>query len=224
MALIYETPFVSGKDSLNNEFNSGGKTISIPHTLLISALAVMKDTAKTISMDFKKAGDLIYIVGTTFKELGGSAYFKGNGFIGNDVPKVRPREAKGLMQALSRATSKGLVSACHDLSEGGLGVALAEMAFAGGLGATASLKEVPLSEPTSRDDYILFSESNSRFLVEVAPENKEGFERVMAKVSFALIGEVNDTEILKIYGSAGKKVVNKPINELKEAWQRPLRW
>ena len=224
MALIYETPFISGKDSLNNEFNSGGKTISIPHTLLISALAVMKDTAKAVSMDFKKAGDLIYIAGTTFKELGGSAYFKGNGFIGNDVPKVRPREAKKLMQALSRATSKGLVSACHDLSEGGLGVALAEMAFAGGLGASVKLKAVPLGEPTSRDDYILFSESNSRFLVEVAPENKKGFERVMAQVSFALIGEVNDSEILKICGSAGNEVVNKPINELKEAWQRPLKW
>ena len=128
------------------------------------------------------------------------------------------------MDSLSAATEKGLVRACHDCSDGGIGVAIAEMAFAGGLGATIHLKTVPLGKPIDRDDFILFSESNSRFLVEVAPENKDEFEKVMKGISFAAIGQVADTEVLEIYGWDGKRIVAKSLEELKEAWQRPLRW
>ncbi|MFQ6122279.1 MAG: AIR synthase-related protein, partial [Dehalococcoidales bacterium] len=224
MAMVYETPFISGKDSLHNEFQFEGKTLSIPHTLLISAISVMDDVSRAVSMDFKKAGDLIYIVGSTQRELGGSEYFRTQGFIGNNVPKVNPRRGKELMDSLSMATEKGLVRACHDCSEGGIGVAIAEMAFAGGLGATIQLKAVPLGEPIDRDDFILFSESNSRFLVEVAPENKDEFERVMSRTNFAAIGQVTEGEILEIYGLDGSQIVAKSLDELKEAWQRPLRW
>jgi phosphoribosylformylglycinamidine synthase len=96
MAVAYGTPFISGKDSLNNEFEFEGKTISIPDTLLISAISVMEDSNKAVSMDFKNAGDLIYIVGTTNNELGGSEYFRSLGFIGNNVPKVNPHRLKSL--------------------------------------------------------------------------------------------------------------------------------
>lgn len=224
MAIIYETPFISGKDSLYNEFQFEGETISIPHTLLISAVSIMEDVSHTVSMDFKRAGDLVYIVGTTQNELGGSEYFKTLGFVGNNVPKVNPQRAKELMNRLSVATEKGLVKACHDCSEGGIGVAIAEMAFAGGLGATIHLKAVPLGEPIDQDDFILFSESNSRFLVEVAPENKDEFEEVMSSTSLAAIGQVTNAEVLSIYGMNGRQVVAKSIGELKEAWQRPIRW
>jgi len=224
MAIAYETPFISGKDSLNNEFESNGKRISIPHTLLISAISVMEDVNRAVSMDLKKAGDLIYIAGTTQDELGGSEYFRTRGFMGNNVPKVNPQLGKRLMDSLSLATGKGLVRACHDCSDGGIGVAIAEMAFAGGLGATISLKSVPLGEPVDRDDFILFSESNSRFLVEVAPESKDEFEQVMSGTSLAAIGQVTDSEVLEVYGVDGRKVVATPIIELKEAWQKPLRW
>ena len=224
MALVYGTPFISGKDSLNNEFEFEGKTISIPHTLLISAISVMEDVNRAVSMDFKKAGDLIYIVGTTYNELGSSEYFGTHGFIGNNVPKVSPQRGKELMDRLSLATEKGLVRACHDLSEGGIGVAVAEMAFAGGLGATIYLDSVPLGEPIDRDDFILFSESNSRFLVEVALENKGEFEQIMDGTSFAAIGQVADSEILEVYGLGDKKIVATSLGELKDAWQRPLRW
>jgi len=224
MAIVYQTPFISGKDSLNNEFEFEGKTISIPHTLLISAISVMEDVSRALSMDFKKAGDLIYIVGTTYNELGGSEYLRTRGFIGNSVPKVNPQRGKELMDNLSAATEKGLVKACHDCSEGGIGVAIAEMAFAGGLGATIYLKSVPLGEPIDRDDFILFSESNSRFLAEVAPENKEEFEEIMKGTSFAPIGQVTDSEVMEVYGVDGRKVVAAPLGELKEAWQKPLRW
>ncbi len=223
-AVIYGTPFISGKDSLNNEFEFEGETISIPHTLLISAIGVMEDVNRVVSMDFKKADDLIYIVGTTQDELGGSEYFRMHGFIGNRVPEVNPHRGKELMDKLSMASERGLVKACHDLSEGGLGVAIAEMAFAGGLGATVHLGCIPLGEHIERDDFILFSESNSRFLVEVVPESKSEFEEIMGAVSLAAMGRVSDSEMLEIYGVNGRKVVAKPLDELKEAWQRPMRW
>jgi len=224
MATVYETPFISGKDSLNNEFEFEGKTISIPHTLLISAISTMEDVNTAVSMDIKKAGDLIYIVGTTQNELGGSEYFRVQGFIGNSVPKVNPQQGKQLMDCLSVATGKGLVKACHDCSEGGIGVAIAEMAFAGGLGATIHLGSVLLGEPIARNDFILFSESNSRFLVEVTQENKAKFEEIMGTTTLAVIGWVTDSEMLEIYGLDGIKLVDKSLGELKEAWQKPIRW
>ncbi|MFH1925782.1 MAG: phosphoribosylformylglycinamidine synthase subunit PurL, partial [Chloroflexota bacterium] len=150
MSIVYGTPFISGKDSLNNEFEYEGKTISIPHTLLISAISVMDDVSRAISMDFKQAGDFIYIVGSTQCEVGGSEYLKAKGFTGNSVPRVDPQKSRQLMESLSAATRKGLVRACHECSEGGIGVAVAEMAFAGGLGASINLKEVPLGEPIGR--------------------------------------------------------------------------
>jgi phosphoribosylformylglycinamidine synthase len=128
------------------------------------------------------------------------------------------------MDSLSIATRRGLVMACHDLSEGGIGVALAEMAFAGGLGATIRLESVPLGEAMDRDDFILYSESNSRFLVEVAPEYQAEFEEVMKGISLAPLGQVTDSEIVEVYGLRGKKVLSSTLCELKEAWQKPIRW
>ena len=224
MSVAYETPFISGKDSLNNEFEYEGKIISIPHTLLISAIGVMDDVRRAISMDFKQAGDFIYIVGSTRCELGGSAYLKALGLVGNSVPRVEPQQSKKLIAGLSAASKDGLVRSCHDCSEGGIGVAVVEMAFAGGLGATVNLKEVPLGESIDRDDFILFSESNSRFIVEVSPDKKDAFEKAIAGTTFALIGRISNETNLEIYGRKGDCVVSIPIDELKEAWQKPLRW
>ncbi|MFC1967219.1 phosphoribosylformylglycinamidine synthase subunit PurL [Chloroflexota bacterium] len=223
MALVYGTPFVSGKDSLNNEFEYEGRIIAIPHTLLISAIGVMDDTGKAISMDFKKAGNLVYIAGDTLEELGGSEYYKARGFIGNRVPRVNPQQSKRLMDGLSAATGRGLVTSCHDCSDGGIGVAMAEMAFAGGLGAEINLAAVPLGEPVKRDDFILFSESNGRFIVEIAPENKDKFEEAMSGNSLAAVGRVTGSELLEINGVSGRKTAA-ALNELKQAWQKPLGW
>ncbi|MCK4863396.1 MAG: phosphoribosylformylglycinamidine synthase subunit PurL, partial [Dehalococcoidales bacterium] len=123
MAIVYGTPFISGKDSLYNEYETGKESICIPPTLLISAMAVTDDTDRSVSMDCKQSGNLIYIIGETHNELGGSHYYAVKGYIGNSVPKVSPVKAKKLMNALSGATTKGLVRACHDCSEGGIGVA-----------------------------------------------------------------------------------------------------
>jgi phosphoribosylformylglycinamidine (FGAM) synthase-like enzyme len=223
-AIVYGTPFISGKDSLYNEYETGKESICIPPTLLISAMAVMDDTDKVVSMDCKRAGDLIYIVGETFNELGGSHYFSNHGYTGNRVPEVRPEKGKKLMDALAVAMNKGLVSSCHDLSEGGIGVAAAEMAFAGGLGMRVNLKNVPLGESIDRDDFILFSESNTRFLAEVAPDKKQAFEAALSGVDFAEIGQVTDDKKLEVYGRQGGTVLSADIYELKEAWQKPLKW
>jgi phosphoribosylformylglycinamidine synthase len=224
VALVYGSPFISGKDSLNNEFEYEGRVIAIPHTLLISAIGVMADVNRAVSMDLKQSGDLIYIVGDTYSELGGSAYLTNRGLVGNSVPRVDAPRAKTLMDSLSIATEKGLVEACHDCSDGGLGVAIAEMAFAGGLGVNIWLEHVPLGEPIGRDDFILFSESNSRFLVEVAPEDRGEFEKAMGNTRWAVIGDVTNYGMLEVYGLDGHKVVDKSIAALKEAWQSPIRW
>ena len=224
IALGYETPFISGKDSLYNEFETEHGSILIPPTLLISAVAVMDNVERAVTMCCKRAGDLVYIVGTTWSELGGSQYYGIHGYVGNRVPKVDSKRGKKLMDTLSATTEKGLVRACHDLSEGGIGVAAAEMAFAGDLGMVIRLAKVPLGEAVNRDDCVLFSESNTRFLVEVALADKRQFEDMMAGVDFAAIGEVTDKGKLEVYGLKGKLVLEALVRELKEAWQRPLRW
>jgi len=224
MALAFGVPFISGKDSLNNEFEYEGKKISIPHTLLISAIGVTDNVEKTISMDLKRIGDAIYIIGVTGNDLGGSEYFAQHGAIGNNVPRVDPQQSRAAMEALSAAIESGLVKSCHDCSEGGLGVAMAEMAFAGGLGAVVYLKNVPRTGPLYRDDYILFSESNSRFLVEVEPENEAQFIKAMKGITMAQIGHVSQEDTLQVFGLGGELILDTPISELKESWQKPLKW
>ncbi|MGD0336980.1 MAG: phosphoribosylformylglycinamidine synthase subunit PurL [Candidatus Omnitrophota bacterium] len=232
-AKAFGVPFISGKDSLNNEFNVHGKSISIPGTLLISAMAVMDDIKNAVSMYAKNPGDLIYVVGLTKEELGGSHYYDLLGYTGNSVPRVDVKQAKGIFNALSRASKKGLVRAMHDCSEGGIGVTLAEMAFSGGLGMDVFLSEVPYAKSQShkvtksqvmRNDFILFSESNSRFIVEVDKKNQERFEAVLKGVPFGLIGCVNTKKDLRVFGLDGKTCIDACIAQLKDAWQKPLRW
>jgi phosphoribosylformylglycinamidine synthase len=219
-ALLYGTPFISGKDSLNNEFTSDSANICIPHSLLISAIGVMPDVDLAVSMDFKKADNHIYIVGLTKNELGGSHYYHVHGQLGKNAPKVE-KSAKRLMDALSSAMRTGLVRACHDCSEGGLAVAVAEMCFAGGFGASIDLARVPVSE-TMRDDMIMFSESNTRFICEVEPDKKAEFEKALKGRPFAEIGRTVATSRLVINGAAAKKRLDEDIWALKESWQAPL--
>jgi len=224
-ALGYGTPFISGKDSLNNKYSVHGKSVAIPGTLLISAMAVMDDSAKAISMYAKNPTDLIYIVGNTYDELGGSVYLANKGLIGNNVPKVNVRQGKKIMDTLAGANELGLVRAAHDCSEGGLGVSLAEMAFSGGLGMEIDLSKVKSKkEKVKRDDIILFSESNTRFVVEVFQEDQKKFEKAMKGISFSLIGKVTKDKNFIARGLDGHCVIDVGINELKEAWQAPLRW
>ncbi|MFH1552919.1 MAG: phosphoribosylformylglycinamidine synthase subunit PurL [Candidatus Omnitrophota bacterium] len=222
MARVYGTPFISGKDSLNNEFNTGKKTVSIPPTLLISAITVIDDVRKTISSDIKKSGNLIYCVGKTFQEMGGSRYFMVKRKTGGVVPRLDPTRSLRLMKKLTSAIGKELVVSAHDCSEGGIAVSLAEMLFAGGFGAEVSLKNVPRIKSIIRNDVILFSESNSRFIVEVPPEKRNKFEGAMRGVPFGLIGQVSENRRLIVKGLKGRNIISSGIDTLKQSWKKPF--
>ena len=224
IAVAYGTPFISGKDSFYNEFSDGERTIAIPPTLLISAICVMDDVGKAVSMDVKAPGNSIYVVGRTGDELGGSRYYRMLGFIGRNAPTVDAAAGSGTMNRLHAAMSQGLVAACHDCSEGGLAVAAAEMAFAGGYGMALDLDAVPRDPEADRDDTVLFSESNSRFVVEVPGGRETDFETQMEGSPFGRAGTVSGEECLRVRGLGGDEIVSTELSILKEAWQRPLRW
>ena len=219
----FGVPFISGKDSLYNEFSVGKKVISIPGTLLISAIAVLEDVSRCVTMDLKKSGNLLYMVGETFQELGGSHYYELMKNKGGCVPQVDFKKSKALMEKLSLATAKGLVRSAHDCSEGGLGVAAAEMSFAGGLGANIFLSDVPARSRQKRNDFILFAESNSRFILEVERDNQKAFEKLMKKTATAVIGCVTEGREFKVFGLKGELCIEASLDVLKQAWQRPLR-
>jgi phosphoribosylformylglycinamidine synthase len=221
----YMTPFVSGKDSLHNEFKLADRTIPIPPTLLISAAAKVPDVRKCVTADFKKAGNAIYLVGKTFEELGGSQYYYlnsvevGTGF----APKVDAKESKKIFESMHSAINSGLVRACHDCSEGGLGVAVAEMCFGSELGAEIFLGKV-VYEGDKRDDFVLLSESNSRFVVEVEPANAAKFEEKLKGLSVSRIGSITSGKKLKVAGLSGKAIIDSEISVLKSAWKKPMDW
>jgi phosphoribosylformylglycinamidine synthase II len=218
----FGVPCISGKDSMKNDYLIGPTKISIPPTVLFSVVSVISDVRKCVSMDAKRVGDRIYVLGETFGELGASEYFALHGFIGNQVPQVNPRKAKLLYGALGKAMEKGLVASCHDCSDGGLGVALAETAFAGGLGMEVDLRKVP-SSGVDRNDVLFFSESQSRFVVTVHSEIQAAFEECLQGIAFSEIGKVIEGGEFKVTGLNGKAVVRANIFDLKEAWQHPLR-
>ena len=226
IAVAYGTPFISGKDSLYNEYRdtTTGEQLAIPPTLLISAICVMPDVGNAVTMDAKSPGDLVYIVGETYSELGGSHYYAMQGYIGNDVPKVRPKEGKRTMIAISRAIENQLVRACHDCSEGGIGVAAAEMAFAGGMGMQLDLANVPRDASITVDSVLLFSESNSRFVLSIAPENRGAFEAAMEGIAIGLIGTVVETSDFVVKGLRRETIIQTATNQLKEHWMRTFRW
>ncbi len=216
VATGFRTPFISGKDSLYNESPMG----PITPTLLITAIGVVPDLRSTVSMELKAPGNLLYMLGDTYQELGGSEYYKLKGYLGASVPKLHISKARKAYYNLTKAFGEGIVKSCHDLSEGGLGVAAAEMAFAGGLGLEFDLKAVPKKDVT-RNDFLLFSESNSRFLIEVAPQDRFAFEDLMKK-GCAQIGEVTENERLKIHGLNGGIAVDAGLAELRAAWKKTL--
>ncbi|MEW6376797.1 MAG: phosphoribosylformylglycinamidine synthase subunit PurS [Thermodesulfobacteriota bacterium] len=216
-------PLISGKDSMKNDTLIGGKKISIPPTVLISALGKMDDVRKAITMDAKRPGDLVYVLGETFEELGGSEYYASRGFIGNRVPKVNAEKARSLYRKLYKAIQECLIRSCHDCSDGGLGVALAETAFAGGFGMEINLSKVPQSG-LDRNDLLLFSESQSRFIVTIDPAKKRAFEIILGDAVYEEIGVVSDYELLRVNGLDGKPIIEANIYDLKEAWQKPLRF
>jgi phosphoribosylformylglycinamidine synthase len=220
VALAYNAPFISGKDSLNNEFHAGDRHVTIPPTLLISALGLVPDVRQCVTMDLKRAGNVLYLVGATGDELGGSHLHLIHGLSGGAVPRVDLALAPGIFVAVHGAIGRGLVAACHDLSEGGLAVALAEMCFAGNLGAAVRWEGDPDG---------LFAETPSRFLLEVAPEAEEALflkpDSLFHGLPWQRLGLVTAEPRLGVHvGDERAEAITAAVADLKAAWQRPLAW
>ncbi|NTV63178.1 MAG: phosphoribosylformylglycinamidine synthase subunit PurL, partial [Oscillochloris sp.] len=219
-AVAFGTPFISGKDSLNNEYrDAAGQRVAIPPTLLISALARVPDVRRCVTMDLKAAGNQLYLVGATRDELAGSHLEAvGASSAPSDLPRVNLAAARDTFARLHAAISAGAVRACHDLSEGGLAVAAAEMAIAGRLGIDLDL--APIGGALSQLAR-LFSESPSRFLVEVAPAQAPAFEAQLAGTPLAYLGQVTAEPLVRLREGA-ETVIALGIAELKAAWQSGL--
>jgi phosphoribosylformylglycinamidine synthase len=226
-AIAYGTPFVSGKDSLSNEFiTDTGDRIQIPYTLLISAISVLDDVERVVTMDAKKPGNLLLLVGETRRELGGSHYYALHQELGASVPVVNLKTGPATARAVAALLREGAVASAHDCSEGGLAVALAEMLFAGNLGADVDLAGAPISADVTDDAALLFSESASRYLLEIPPDRFDLAARILksAAIRFGVIGRITDSTLLAVRGIKGDPVMKEPLDALKKSWLGTLDW
>lgn len=220
LALCYRTPFVSGKDSLHNEFRAGDRTIRIPGCILITAMSVIADVTRTLTSDSKRAGSLLVLVGTTKDELGGSVYYKTKGELGRNVPRVHKQAGLDVLRGVHRALGARCALAAHDLSEGGLGAAVAEMCIGGKLGAEVDLEQAPGSAGL-RPEQVLFSESQSRILLEVPPDRLADLQANLHQVPFAVIGQVTKEPML-VFTHGRQPVARLELAAVEAAWKRPL--
>ena len=227
MAVTLGTPFVSGKDSLNNEFsfdNADGhrETISIPPSLLISAMGQIDDVSKSVTMDAKSAENIVFLVGSTKNELGGSHLSLVRDLTGGDVPQVNSVLAKQTFLQIHQAIQNRWIRSCHDLSEGGLAVAAAEMAMAGGLGMKLDVSQAATDLNSTQ---VLFSESNTRFLIETTPANADEFQRLLqsADVPVCRLGTISPDNELVVTRN-GDVTLQVDLAEAKAAWKKPLDW
>ena len=228
-AVAFGTPFISGKDSMFNDFKGYDEKgdpikISVPPTLLVSSIGVMKDSRKAVSLDAKFDGDLIYVLGDTYDELGASEYFamfgekqRGKKYVGNKVPKVDTGKNKALYEALSQAIDKRIVASAQSVHKGGLAVALAKTSMGGKMGMDVTLED--LSGEATRDDFALYSESQGRFVVTVAPEDKDKFEQIVGNNNYAQIGVVRDNDSFSIKGGDGKIIVDSSVDSLLHSYK-----
>ena len=220
----YGAPFVSGKDSLNNEFRVGDRLISIPGCLLVSALAIVPDLDRVPDGAFVRAGSALYLLGTTRQELGGSAYLAALDQLGDTPPRLHDMpEALASYRTLHEAIREGHVAAAHDLAEGGLAVALSEMAIGAELGAEIELGALHTAGEVE-DAGALFGESLGRILVEAAFGREQQLEDMMRmrNVPFVRIGTTTEARRILVDGREGSRVLDLGLDEIDRAWRSPL--
>ena len=217
--LAYEVPLISGKDSMKNDYKHGKWRISIPPTLLVSAIAKVDDVSRAVTTDFKSEGDIIFILGETKNELGGSEYYAMKGSIGANVPRVNFRKNFALYRKLGNAIAKGLVSSCHDCSDGGLAVALAECCIGGEVGAEIELGKCAGKLPA---EAMLFSESAGRFAVSVKRKNEQAFARAMRGAACEKVGTVGKDSLS--ISMNGRHVVSVAVQQMRSSWKKSMDW
>jgi phosphoribosylformylglycinamidine synthase len=228
IATAFQVPCISGKDSCKNDSTRGGRKISIPPTVLFSTIAPLADVRRAVTADMKQAGDLIYVIGLTRNELGASAYHRmlaeqlgTPGHFGGNVPRLDTARALALYAAMNHAVERGLLRSSHTPTRGGLAVACALSALGGNLGAEIALARAP-AEADAADDALLFSESNSRFVVTVAPENAAALEKIFTGLPCARVGAAGGAPELRILGKNGRPLVQADLDSLRKAFKETL--
>ncbi|QOD38294.1 phosphoribosylformylglycinamidine synthase subunit PurL [Candidatus Wolbachia massiliensis] len=224
-ATTFKTPFISGKDSMFNDFKGYDKNgekvmISAPPSLLISAIGIIENVENAVSLDVKMPGDLIYVLGTTYGELGRSEYQLYSGIGNNNVPKVDAKSARELYERYNLAIKDGIIASAIAPNLGGLIIALAKSLIAGDLGAEIDLSLVPIGETQNADiinKIIMFSESQSRILVTIAPQNQKKFEELFKGLAFSRIGKVTEKKVLNI-----KDVLKVDLKDLGNSYRSML--
>jgi len=221
-ALGYRLPFISGKDSLNNFFVDikTGMITSIPGTLLISAVGIIGDIRRVVSSDLKENGNPLYLCGETRREMGGSQYYAVFGIAGGEVPRPVPAKTLRLMKKLHSCMEKSMIRACHDCSDGGFMVAMAEMATGGGMGAEIFLDMMIAGDASP--ETLLFSESQGRFVVEVDMNRRDEFEGIMGG-SVSNVGRVTENGMLGVF-HGGDRLFSLGIDDAEKAWRSGLKW
>ena len=226
MCLAYGIPLLSGKDSMYVDGHLTGRygeshKVSAPETMQFSSIGVVKDVTNCVTMDIKMPGDLVYMLGETADELGGSEYYELFGYTGLNVPRVYPDKFMPLYKALSKAVKEDMVVSCHGIYRGGLAVHGAMAAMGGNLGMALDLGRVPAGVAL-RNDALLFSETPGRFIVTISPERKGMFEAVFDGMPCACIGEVTQKPEFEVNGTDGQRLFSVSIKQLKEAWKKPF--
>jgi phosphoribosylformylglycinamidine synthase len=226
MCMAYGIPLLSGKDSMYVDGHLPGRygethKVSALETLQFSVCGVTGDVSRCLTMDAKAPDDRVYVVGTTRNELGGSEYYAHLGHVGLHVPVVDPDGFFACYRRLARAVGQGLPASCHGVYRGGLAVHLALVAMGGDLGMTVDLTAVP-TDGIERDEVLLFSESAGRFIVTVAPDRADAFEKEMAGFPVARVGRVTASRQLVIDGAGGRRLAALPLDTLMSAWKGPF--
>ncbi|MEE9525802.1 MAG: AIR synthase-related protein [Candidatus Woesearchaeota archaeon] len=218
-AVAYKTPFISGKDSMFNDFKGFDEEdnpvkISVLPTLLISSIGVIEDVKNTCTMDLKIPRDLIYVIGETKDECGGSEFYKAFEKIGAKSPKVDAEKSRRLYELIYELHKKDMFSACAAVGKGGLLIALAKMAIAGAVGAETDMSHIG----DLAVEKIFYSESQSRFIITIDPAKKEEFEESMGGFKLTKIGAVKDNGKF-IVKNNGEEVISTDVNRLSEIYK-----
>jgi phosphoribosylformylglycinamidine synthase len=223
VCMAYGIPLLSGKDSMYVDGHLAGKygefhKISALETLQFSAVGRVKNIKQCITLDFKHAGDLVYIVGKTFDEAGASEYYEHFGYTGLNIPQVNTQKNFSLYSAMAKCIELGLLSSAHGIYRGGLAVHLAMCAMAGKLGVDIDIRKISCQKALTNDKR-LFSESAGRFIVSLKPENKAAFEDIMKDSDTCHIGQILHTDQFQIIGCEGTTIVNLSLQKMKNAWK-----
>ncbi|MBT3226780.1 MAG: phosphoribosylformylglycinamidine synthase [Deltaproteobacteria bacterium] len=218
--LGFGVPCISGKDSMKNDANLDGQKISILPTLLFSTIGKIADVRKCLTSDLKAAGDLVYLVGETFDECGGSEYYQELNIKGGLGPRVDLKTAKNRYEKISTATKQGLICSNHDCSDAGFAAAAVEKAIGGKLGLDLDLAPANINHSLKKDRF-LFSESQSRFVLTIHPDNQQNFENLMQDTACYLIGIVTLDPTIKI-AFGDETVICESVSDLETSWKKTL--